>query len=75
MNLWAAIRSLEDGKVVRRPGWANVVYISLELPSRGQTITEPFFMARLRDLGERRFAPWTPSTADVLAEDWYEVQR
>lgn len=66
-----AIRAMKAGHRVRRSGWRQprnwwvVLYRPAE-DERGMVTQWPFFIKHWTD----GTAPWAPTPADLLAEDW-----
>lgn len=67
-----AIRGMKGGKKYARAGWnGKGMWIAMYAPSSGDRMTLPFVYMRTVQ-GE--LIPWLASQADLLAEDWEEVE-
>lgn len=77
------IRILKKDPIKRfaRSGWDYGVWISLQVPDEHSYMTSPYIYMDTTGLisnnpnacGERM--PWLASQADMLADDWDEVER
>jgi hypothetical protein len=68
MSFSKALTALKDFFRVTRDDWKDT-YLQMEWPSTKLTL--PYIYMRTE---QGHFTPWTPSQADLLANDWYIVQ-
>ena len=65
MNFGEAIQAMKDGKRVRRKGWKNDTWITVDYIAN--------YLPRI-SLGRDNYfdghKPWYPKQEDMLAEDW-----
>lgn len=82
----AALRAMQSGNRLARSGWAPHEFVVWQkgypegiglnkntaeatgLPLGTVCVFDPYLM---KQVAERRFAPWTPGTTDVTATDWF----
>lgn len=68
MNFGSAIEALKFGHKVKRSGWSNEEsYIALQTPDENSKMGHPYIYIRTCT---GKYAPWTVSNQDILAEDW-----
>ncbi len=72
-----ALSLLKAGKLVDRAGWRETIHLILDIPvgpDEDDTgfMTLPFICVVDVRSGDR--FPWIPTHADMLAEDWEEVE-
>jgi len=77
MNFGQAIETLKEGKqIVRRTHFGTNVYLALQVPDEHSKMTQPYIYrivpAAVGEMIAR--VPWSPSQADILAEDWSVVE-
>lgn len=67
-----AVRMMQSRQKVARKGWnGEGQYILLHYVADTSVMSENYVAIRTVD---KRFAPWTCSQADLLAEDWEVVE-
>ena len=69
MNFGEAIQAMKDGKRVRRKGWENGTWITVDYIASCQPYISPYISLG-RDNSFDGHKPWYPSQEDMLAEDW-----
>ena len=63
-----AIRVLQDGKKVARPGWnGKNMWLALQVPDAHSKMTLPYIYMYTAD---KNLVPWLASQTDILATDW-----
>lgn len=70
MNFPDALFSMYDGKSVTRKGWNGKHRISIHYPTGSEPSTAAYFIIKT-EKGEVR--PWLATHADLLAEDWEDM--
>lgn len=70
MDFGYALTALRAGHKMARAGWQArdlAPHIELQVPDQHSKMTQPYlFMKSFHD----GLAPWTPTHADLLADDW-----
>lgn len=70
-NFSTALSFAKQGIKVRRTGWNRQgMSVEVQRPDANSQMTEPYLV--LNVCAETRL-PWTPSMADLFAEDWEEI--
>lgn len=73
MNFSKALEDVVAGRKLSREGWnGEGQYIQLQTPDENSFMTEPYIYFVFSE-GEKRI-PWLASQADILAQDWFEVE-
>ena len=71
MDFGNAIRALKDGKKVSREGWnGKGMWLALQVPDAHSKMSLPYIYMKTAD---DKLVPWLASQADMLSEDWVEV--
>lgn len=65
MNFGEAIQAMKDGKRVRRKGWENDIWITVNYIASCQT-----YISLGRDYSFDGHKTWIPRPEDMLADDW-----
>ena len=73
MDIGEAIKMLRSGHQMTRDGWnGQGQYLELQVPDENSKMSLPYvFITTVA--GEK--VPWICSQTDLLAEDWWEVDR
>jgi hypothetical protein len=69
MDFGGALHCMKGGDKCFRQGWAGGVYVNLQKPDDHSKMTEPY-LYEIRGEMDGECVPWTPTQADMLAEDW-----
>ncbi|RAV17547.1 hypothetical protein DQP57_00545 [Mycobacterium colombiense] len=70
MDYSFALHALQLGHAVARIDWDGDGLLQLQLPDEDSKMTLPYVYITTAN-GER--VPWSPSQADLLADDWYTI--
>ena len=65
-----ALGLLRAGRLVRRVNWNQPHTLSLQFVDKRSANTAPYIVIHPAEGGR---LPWSPSNADLLADDWEEV--
>ena len=75
-----ALKRLKEGKRVYRLGWNNVrMWLNLQIPDEHSKMTEPYIYIEYPENPNHHMypngcrVPWLASQADMLANDWQEM--
>jgi uncharacterized protein DUF2829 len=69
MNLgWAIVHMMVGNKFCRRAAWPKDWAIAVQKPDANSKMTKPYIYLTTT-MGET-LVPWTPTQADLLAEDY-----
>lgn len=72
MTIGEAVEVMKAGGRVARAGWnGKNMFLALQEPDNNSKMTEPYVYMRTAQGG---LIPWLCSQADLLANDWIEVQ-
>ena len=67
-----ALEALLEGKKVARRGWNREgMYLMLQAPDENSKMRRPYIYI-VPDI--EHVVPWVASQADMLEQDWYEVE-
>lgn len=66
MNFGEAIQAMKDGKRVRRKGW-DIVWLAINNLEYGRP---SFIYLGIDNAAFDKGHPWTPTQAEMMAEDW-----
>lgn len=73
MELGTAIAFLKAGSRVSRQGWnGKGMWLELQYPDANSKMQRPYIYI---NPGEGWIVPWVASQADLLANDWYVVEK
>lgn len=71
MNFSQALELIKEGKKVSREGWnGKEMYLELQVPDEHSKMKRPYIYIVP---GEEWVVPWVASQADLLGEDWQEI--
>lgn len=70
MDFGGAIHCMLGGDMVYRHGWSGGQFVGLQKPDDHSKMTEPFIYKQEGEMDGGKKVPWTPTQADMLANDW-----
>jgi hypothetical protein len=65
VNFSEALVAVKEGKVISREG----LFVQLQTPDENSKMTLPYLCSEDTG-GPMKRVPWSPSQADILADDW-----
>jgi hypothetical protein len=70
VNFSEALVAVKEGKVISRTGSnGKWLMVRLQTPDENSKMTLPYLYSEDTD-GPMKRVPWSPSQADILADDW-----